>query len=183
LSNMEAALATFARERLLQNVLTTSGVFRPLVPAQKAALVRRFVAINADKGTPVIREGQAGEGLYVVLRGEVIVSKGEGDEAQELARLGPSEAFGEISLLNDEPTTATVTAACPSTLLFLGKTYFQRLVAAVPEIRTYLEQISDDRQMDTRLSFVPGGDLEPLSEVDLEAMQEEVDEIEVEVLV
>lgn len=183
LSSMETALATFARERLLQNVLSTAGLFKPLAPPQKTALIRRFVAVNVEAGTQVIREGQAGQGLYVVLRGEVIVSKDDGTGSQELARLGPAEAFGEISLLNDEPTTATVTASSPSTLLFLGKDYFQRLVAAVPEVRAYLEQISDDRMMDTRLSFEPGGGIEPLSQADLDAMEHDIDEIEVEVLV
>ncbi|MDD9945048.1 MAG: cyclic nucleotide-binding domain-containing protein [Myxococcales bacterium] len=165
LDNLQAALSSFAQERLLQNVLSSTGVFKPLDRDQRVALMKRFVAVTAEAGQALIDEGQSGRGLFVVLRGEVRVTKRDGEEIHELAKLGPTEAFGEISLLSDAPTTATVTATQTSTLLFLGREYFDRLIAAVPEIREYLERVSDERQMDTRLSIPDSDDdelLEPL---------------------
>ncbi len=145
------ALDKFMRERLLNNLLATSALFRPLDRKQRLALVRRFTAHDVVAGTIVIREGEPGQGLYVVLGGKVDVTKVDGDEKVFLASLGPGEVFGEISLLQDALTTATVTAAVNSTVLFLAKEYFQRLVEAVTEIRDYVEGLGDERLMDTRI--------------------------------
>jgi len=99
----------------------------------------------------VIEEGEDGTGLFVVLRGEVAIQRA----GQEIARLGPSELFGEISLLRREPTSATVRARKGGAqLLFLHRDYFERLIAAFPELRAYFEGLSDARLTDLR-SQVP----------------------------
>ena len=144
-------LDKFTRERLLSNLLATAPLFRPLDRKQRLDLVRRFTAHDVAPGTVIIREGQPGQGLYVVLHGEVDVSKIDGEEKVLLATLKPSDVFGEISLLHDEPTTATVTAATNATVLFLGRDIFQRLIEAVPEIRLYIESLGEERLMDTRI--------------------------------
>jgi CRP-like cAMP-binding protein len=111
------------------------------------------VSLETNAGDTLIREGDPGQGVYVVLRGEVAVVRTEDGAEVELARLGPSEVFGEIALLTREPATATVRAAKPGTsLLFLSRDYFERLLAAVPELRTYFERLSEDRLMDQRIS-------------------------------
>jgi cAMP-dependent protein kinase regulator len=171
LAHLAAALTTFAQERLLSNVVSTSPIFRPLDPKQREDLMRRFVGESLDPGAVVIREGEAGQGLYVVLRGEVTVSRGQGAHAAELARLGPGEMFGEIALITREPTTASVRASeHGAAVLFLSRDYFDRLMQAVPELHAYLQRLSEDRLMDLRLHAVPD---EP---------QVVDDEIEVEVL-
>jgi CRP-like cAMP-binding protein len=155
------ALDTFTRQRLLQNLLATARLFQPLDRKQRLDLVRRFRAHELEAGADIVREGQPGEGLFVVLSGEVDVWKRDGDEKVLLASLGPGEVFGEISLLHEEPATATVTAAGRVTVLFLAREYFQRLVAAVPAIREYVEELGENRQMDTRILM----DREPGDEV------------------
>lgn len=169
LGTLTAAMGSFAQERLLNNVMSTAGVFKPLDHKQRQALLRRFVAVHADPGQVLIEEGQPGTGLFVLLRGEVTVTKDDAGQQTELARLGPGDAFGEMSLLNDEATSASVTATVPSTVLLLGRTYFERLLEAIPAIRDYLEQIGEERAMDTRISLAPD---EPSSEfeVDVEVL-------------
>jgi signal-transduction protein with cAMP-binding, CBS, and nucleotidyltransferase domain len=165
--HLSDALTGFARERLLSNVTATSALFRPLDAKQRVDLVRRFVSVEAAPGQAIIREGDPGAGLYVVLRGAVAVSRF--GEPRALAELGPSEVFGEISLLTHEPASATVAATNQgASLLFLSRDYFERLLAAVPELRGYFERLSEDRLLDLRLSSA-----------DVEVAQ---DEVEVEVL-
>jgi CRP-like cAMP-binding protein len=149
-------LDQFMRERLLHNLLATAPLFRPLDRKQRFDLARRFTAADVAAGTDIIREGDPGRGLHVVLHGEVDVSKRDGDEKVLLASLGPGEVFGEIALLHDEPTTATVSAARNSTVLFLDRAVFQRLVEAVPEIREYIEGLGEERLMDTQILMAPG---------------------------
>lgn len=153
LRNLSDTLEGFARERLIHNVFATSALFKPLDGKQRVDLMRRFVSLEAKHGDALIREGDPGQGVYVVLRGEVAVTRLEDGAEVELARLGPSEVFGEISLLTNEPATATVRAAKPGTsLLFLSRDYFERLLSAVPELRAYFERLSEDRLMDQRIS-------------------------------
>jgi CRP-like cAMP-binding protein len=155
LRNLGQTLDGFARERLIHNVFATSALFKPLDPKQRVDLMRRFVSVEVGAGDTLIREGDPGQGVFVVLRGEVAVTRADadGDGPVELARLGPSEVFGEIALLTREPATATVQATKPgTTLLFLSRDYFERLLVAVPELRAYFERLSEDRLMDQRIS-------------------------------
>lgn len=147
------ALDKFTRERLIQNLLATSPLFRPLDRDQRVDLARRFVAHDVAAGVDVLREGEHGTGLYVLLSGEADVSKRDGDSKVLLATLHAGDLFGEISLVQDVLTTATVTAASNATVLFLPREVFQKLVLAFPAIRDYVETLSDDRLMDLRLTM------------------------------
>ena len=166
-ATLAVALDKFTRERLLQNLLHTSPLFRPLDRKQRLDLVRRFTAHDVAPGVEIIGEGQPGRGLFLLLAGEVDVSKRDGQSKILLASLKAGDVFGEISLLSDDPATATVTAARQSTVLFLGKDIFQRLSAAFPEIREYVSQLGEERAMDTRLLLETGSDPEELTDDDL----------------
>jgi CRP-like cAMP-binding protein len=84
-----------------------------------------------------------------------------------LATLKPGDVFGEISLLEEGSATASVTAARPSTVLFLAKDVFSRLVEAFPEIKEYVSQLGEERLMDTRLLLEAGADEEDIDISDL----------------
>jgi len=144
------ALDKFTRERLLGNLLATSPLFRPFEKKQKMDLVKRFTAHDVAPGTVVIQEGQEGRGLFLLLSGEVDVTKVDGAQKVMLATLHAGDVFGEIALIQQEPTTATVTAARPSTVMFLAREYFQRLVEAIPSVRAYFEGLAESRLMDTQ---------------------------------
>ncbi len=146
------ALDRFCRDRLLNNLLATAPIFRPFSRKQRTDLLKRFTGHEVAPGTAILREGDPGRGLYVLLSGEVDVTKStDGQEAVLLANLKAGEVFGEIALLRGGPATATVTAARQSTILFLDKVYFQRLLKAVPEMKAYFESLSEKRWADTRM--------------------------------
>lgn len=160
-ATVATALDKFTRERLLNNLLSTAPLFKPLDRRQRFDLIRRFTAHDVAAGVTIIQEGSAGRGLFMLLSGEADVSKRDGDSKILLASLGPGDVFGEISLVNDEPASATVTAAKQSTVLFLAKEIFLRLEAAVPEIGAYVRELGEERQMDTRLLLdAPEDDVE-----------------------
>jgi CRP-like cAMP-binding protein len=137
--------------------------------------MRRFVVLDVKSGATLIRPGDPGQGLYVVLQGTVGVLRSEDGHEVELASLHAGDVFGEISLLGDEPASATVTATQASSLLFLGSEYFARLLDAVPEVKVQLEALREERLMDTRISMAS------LEEDDDDAAGEE--ELEIEVLI
>jgi CRP-like cAMP-binding protein len=148
LGQLAEALGRFTRDRLLKNLLATSPLFKPFSPQQRLDLARRFTGHDVAPGTAVIREGDAGHGLYVVLAGELEVVKGEEPFENTLATLRSGDVFGEIALIRGTPATATVRAARPSTVLFLAREYFDRLVGALPEMRAFFETLTEERLRD-----------------------------------
>jgi len=140
-------LDRFARERLLKNLLATSPLFKPFDHQQQMELLKRFEGHDLEPGTVIIREGDAGQGLFVIMFGEVeILHKDAAGREKTVAKLGAGEVFGEMSLLGDRPTTATVRTLSRTTIMFLGREYFQRLVQALPPLRQYFEDLSKQRK-------------------------------------
>ena len=147
------ALHGFTRDRLLGNLMVRSPFFRPFDRQQQRELLRRFTSHDVAPGTVIIHEGEPGRGLFVVLTGELEVTrKGEEGASQSLGTLHGGEVFGEISLLRKSATSATVVASRQSTVLFLGSEQVDRMVQAFPALRRYLEQLAVDREIDNQLS-------------------------------
>lgn len=136
------ALRRFCRQRLLSDVVNTAALFQSFGRKDRRELVERFRAREVRRGDTLIREGQQVDGLYVVLSGEVAVSKGE----QPLARLREGELFGEMSLLQKTPATATVTAARNTSLLRLPREDFDTLILTHPQILALVSELTDARQ-------------------------------------
>ncbi|HJK99724.1 MAG TPA: cyclic nucleotide-binding domain-containing protein, partial [Polyangiaceae bacterium LLY-WYZ-14_1] len=145
------ALDRFTRDRMVQNVLRSSPIFRPLDDAQRMDLFKRFTTHHLPAGAEVVTQGAPGAGLFLVLSGVVTVERqgADGGPTVALARLGAGELFGELSLLRNEPASATVRTATPAALLFLARAYVDRLVAAVPAIAAYVEGLAEQRLLDT----------------------------------
>jgi small-conductance mechanosensitive channel len=86
-------------------------------------------------GEPVIRQGEPGGSMFVILHGSVDVTAVDKDVGPvELARLGPGEFFGEMSLMAGAPRSATVTAFTEVTLLEVDKEAFRHVLDAEPEL-------------------------------------------------
>jgi CRP-like cAMP-binding protein len=164
--DIATALDRFTRDRLVQNILATNPLFRPFDRNQRLELLRRFSAHEVTPATVIVREGQEGKGLYLILTGEVDVTKVDGKDKVLLATLKAGECFGEISLIKKTPTTATVTAARHTTVLFLPRDAFVKLVEALPELAAYFRELTEERLMDTRLVLDHSADEEENSLAD-----------------
>ena len=96
--------------------------------------------LEVDEGKALAREGESGREFFVIVDGEVVVTK----EGREIRRLSDGDFFGEIALLEDTPRTATVTAATPLRFFVLTRQSFRGLLDRQPEIeekvRTALEE-------------------------------------------
>ena len=139
--NLEFIEDAELRERLLKNLLASSPLFKPFDNQQQMELIRRFEGIDIAAGTTVIRENEIGQGLFVILVGEVeVIQRGK-----TVARLRSGDLFGEMALLGDSPTNAEVRTVIPTSILFLGRDYFRRLVSALPALRKYFENLSRSR--------------------------------------
>jgi NADH dehydrogenase len=90
----------------------------------------------------ICREGDRGDWLYVLVDGEVEVTKrvpGQGEVP--LRRLGTGECFGEIALVSDSPRSATVRSLTSVDVLAVDRDAFQALFSNLPPLRGFFEQL------------------------------------------
>ncbi len=143
-----SSLKNFYRQRLLNNVMAISPLFKDFDPAERKSIVEKFRMKQATPGEVLINEGKNSDGLYVVLHGSVQVSK-RNKPPIELARLKEGDVFGEMSLLTRQPATATVTAQNNSILLRLPRENFQELVLTHPQILELVSELTERRKSAT----------------------------------
>jgi signal transduction histidine kinase len=109
--------------------------FRHLDECQLAELASRGATRTASAGEVVSQVGEPSDGLYVVLEGRVAISRaGPGGDPVELGDRGPGGSFGEPSLLDPAPRSATVTATEPSRFFVLSREVFLTLLAECPDV-------------------------------------------------
>ncbi len=121
--------------------LRSIPLFENMDEASLSALADRFVRERHAEGQTILEEGDLGDKLYFVDRGEVeVVFTGPTGEKRRVALLRDGDYFGEIALLEDVPRTATVRTRVPSTLLVLNRERFLDLLQAVPDLRASFER-------------------------------------------
>ena len=137
-----SSLRNFYRQRLLNNVMAISPLFKDFDPSERRGIVEKFRMRQAAPGEKVIVEGKSADGLYVVLHGKVQVSARD----TEVALLKEGDIFGEMSLLTREPASATITSPGNSILLRLPRDKFQELVVTHPQILALVSELSEKRR-------------------------------------
>jgi CRP/FNR family transcriptional regulator, cyclic AMP receptor protein len=86
-------------------------------------------------GTTIVKQGEAGVGLYIIVRGKVEIRKTMEDNSElSLATHGPGEFFGEFSVIDQAPRTASVVALEETECLLLPAWDFNSLIQSHPEI-------------------------------------------------
>lgn len=106
-----------------------------------------------DAGRTILYQGDPGTGLYLLLEGRAIVHRRDSDgTTRELDVLEPFDFFGELSLLDSEPTTASIITHAPCLCLLLPKDLFLEKLRAAPEMAVgmLLELASRHRRVVSR---------------------------------
>ena len=102
---------------LLKNI----GLFESLTEDDIESLSNRLEDSEYDEGAVVFSQGDQGESLFIVEEGAVEISFGEGRTRVVLASLFPGQYFGELSLFDGSPRSATATATKRSRLVRLDR--------------------------------------------------------------
>ena len=120
-------------------VLATAPLFAGVDPATADLLASAMTTRKVDRGHVVFTEGDTGDRLFIVLEGKVKISRSAVDGRENLlAVLGPSEMFGELSLFDPGPRTATATAVTDSTLASLDHDDLRPLLLDQPAVAVQL---------------------------------------------
>lgn len=107
-------------------------LFAGLPDAELAWLAGEAEPVALKKGDRLMEEGTPGDALYIIIDGELQVTKRAGDKDVALAVRSAGEVIGEIALLDDAPHTATVRALQDSHLYKINRDTFNELLHSHP---------------------------------------------------
>ncbi|MCA9589073.1 MAG: cyclic nucleotide-binding domain-containing protein [Myxococcales bacterium] len=94
------------------------GLFGALSDDVLEYMLNTLQTMRVLPGTPIFREGEAAREMYVVLDGEIeVLKKSRRGRETRVAILGPSDCFGEMSIIDMQPRSATVRTLGPARLL------------------------------------------------------------------
>lgn len=115
-------------ERVL--LLKSLSIFSDTPETILAEIVHLMIDIHVPAGEQIVKEGDIGNCMYIISDGVVNVYKGN----QAIAVLGTRDFFGELSLLDTEARSATVTAATDCSLFRIDQEPFYDLIESRPEV-------------------------------------------------
>ena len=122
-----------------EEVVRRAALFTALDDASAATLRESMSAVKVAKGQILFKEGDAGDRLFVVVEGKLKLGTSSGDGRENLLSiLGPGDMFGELSLFDPGPRTATATAVVDSRLLALANDQVIGWVTAHPQVSLQL---------------------------------------------
>jgi CRP-like cAMP-binding protein len=110
--------------------LRRAPLFEGLSRKQLVQLARVSEDLEVAPGKVLCKEGERGQEFFVIVDGEVEVTK----DGKELATRAGGEFFGEIALIEDIPRTATVTARTPLRFFVLTRRDFRQLIHDNPDV-------------------------------------------------
>jgi len=117
------------------------NIFEGLAVGELAAIASVTEEVDYPAGETVIREGESGDTMFLIIKGEVSVIKGGGEEGRreiELARIGTGDYFGEMALFEDAVRSATIRTAQEARFLVLHKQEFTEIVREYPQIALHI---------------------------------------------
>ena len=115
--------------------LKDNEIFKSLSDPEVAALSKIVDEKSYPAGTAIFYENMKGEAMYIVVSGQVRLSKmlAEGEE-KTLTVMGAGDYFGENALLEEGPRPVTAIVSQESTLLVIKRSAFNKLLDEAPKV-------------------------------------------------
>ncbi|MGH9318305.1 MAG: cyclic nucleotide-binding domain-containing protein [Vicinamibacteria bacterium] len=121
-------------------------VFDALSEEETRELASRVRLEKYFRGETVIRQGTAGDSLYIIDNGLVEVIVSHDGQSESLAQLGPRSFFGEMALLTGEERTATVVTLAPTDFFVVDREAFRETLEKNPVLAERISEILVERK-------------------------------------
>lgn len=138
-------------------IVESSHLFKSLDDAGRRELIATGYVLSYEPGQVLMKQGDLGETMYLVMRGKVAVrtERGPGSSVH-LAELGRGACIGEVGALTGGPRTATVTAIDEVQAIAFERHRVERVIDAYPKVRALLEAMIEGRARDTVEKLIGG---------------------------
>jgi signal transduction histidine kinase len=135
-----------------QDLIRKQVLFAGLADQDIEWLTHKAELVTIKSGEYLMREGEPGDALYVVMDGEFQVTKRSGNQDVALAVRGAGQVFGEMSLLEARPRSASAVAIKDGTLIKIRHDVFMQLVETHPAatlsiLRTVMDRLRNTEAM------------------------------------
>src|SRR6185436_18968794 len=138
------------------DVVRRAPLFAALDDESANALMKSMTTSRLERGDVLFREGDQGNRLYVIGEGKIKLGLTSVDGRENLlAILGPGEMFGELSLFDPGPRTATATAVAETQLIGLGHESLHSFLSGRPAVARRLRR-TNETLADLVFTDVPG---------------------------
>jgi len=121
-------------KRDLAELLEDVGLFSRCTTRQRRTIARYAQIAELPAGVELIREGEPGDALFVILEGDAVVHR----SGVELNRVGPGAYFGELAILDGKPRSATVVAETDVRIAVIGIRMFRTLLREFSDLAEQL---------------------------------------------
>ena len=127
----------------LEAALRTAPLFSTLDERQRSRIGDLMTIRRFDAGTMILKQGSSAVALYLILDGEVEISREpeEGGKAVALARLHPGDIFGEMAVLDDDTRSSSVVATEPVRCALLSRWELLQELRRYPELSIELVRV------------------------------------------
>ncbi|MBP6003118.1 MAG: mechanosensitive ion channel family protein [Pyrinomonadaceae bacterium] len=126
--------------------LSRVPIFAPLSDEEHGKLAAAATTRIYAPGENIVRKGQEGNSMFVIVRGKVNVQIPEPDGPKVVGTLSENDFFGEMSLLTGENRTATVVAVEETEVLRIGKNALKPVLEINPDLVLTISEIMDKRK-------------------------------------
>lgn len=118
-----------------EKLLTGVTLFANLQPKHLKGIAQICTERNFKAGDVLIKQGEEGIGLFIIIKGRVKVEKtNPNGQTVEIATNGTGDILGEMAVLDGAPRTATVTATEDTQVLVLASWEFNSFLKTHPEV-------------------------------------------------
>ncbi len=144
-SGLNEAINIRYQSRITETALRSVSVFRHLPTAELNRLRESSSIVSVPIGGSIVKEGEQGDALYVIIHGTAKVSHAEHNRKFNLAILQSGEYFGEWSLLTGAPRAATVSALTQVDVVRVECGSFLKFIQDNPEVRDRIDLVAQNR--------------------------------------
>ena len=131
-----------------RQVLRSRSLFAGFSDGQLDELLSGARRGRYGRGESIIEQGEEGASMFVLLDGAADVLVSTNGEATRVAGLGAGDCFGEMSLLNGEPRSATVRARTDCVVMEISKASVAQMLERSPELLQTLSEMLARRRLE-----------------------------------
>jgi CRP-like cAMP-binding protein len=121
-------------KRELADLLEEVHLFSRCTARQRRTIARHAQLAELPAGVDLVRQGEPGDALFVILEGKALVRR----DGTDLNHVGPGAHFGELAILDGGPRSATVVAETDVKVAVVGIRMFRTLLREFPDLAEQL---------------------------------------------
>ncbi len=134
----------------MTNLLSNFSFFQTIDESELNDLIPLLKIKKVAGGEYIIKKGDSGKNIYIILTGKVEVL---GDDGIRIAFLEKGEVFGEMSLISGDPVGADIKVSEPATILYLNGQHFRRILNKLPSLQMYFARLLARRLAKTNIEM------------------------------